>query len=127
MRVDPDTGRETYGNIDAPPIPIERSTIGAFGFAATVSNEIESSARRIGKTLTRGNFDTAMALARRRPGAALVHHSDRGSQYTAMAYQAVLAQRGVAASMSRAGDCYDNALAESFLATLKTELIDRRP
>lgn len=82
-------------------------------------------AEHLGGALTQDAL--AMALARRRPGAALVHHSDRGSQYTARAYQAVLAQHGVAASMSRAGDCYDNALAESFFATLKTELIDRRP
>jgi putative transposase len=68
-----------------------------------------------------------MALARRRPAAKLVHHSDRGSQYTATAYQALLVEHGVTVSMSRAGDCYDNALAESFMATLKTELTDRQP
>lgn len=82
-------------------------------------------AEHLGGELTRDAL--AMALARRRPVADLVHHSDRGSQYTATAYQALLAQYGVAASMSRAGDCYDNALAESFMATLKTELIDRQP
>jgi putative transposase len=81
-------------------------------------------AEHLGGELTRDAL--AMALARRRPSAALVHHSDRGSQYTATAYRAVLTQHGVAASMSRAGDCYDNALAESFIATLKTELIDRQ-
>ncbi len=79
----------------------------------------------LGGELTRAAL--AMALMRRRPAADLVHHSDRGSQYTASAYQALLAVHGVAASMSRAGDCYDNALAESFMATLKTELIDRQP
>ena len=82
-------------------------------------------AEHLGGELTRDAL--AMALARRRPVADLVHHSDRGSQYTAAAYQALLAQHGVVASMSRAGDCYDNALAESFMATLKTELIDRQP
>jgi transposase InsO family protein len=82
-------------------------------------------AEQLGGELTRDAL--AMALTRRRPTAELVHHSDRGSQYTAAAYQALLAQHGVAASMSRAGDCYDNALAESFMATLKTELIDRQP
>ena len=82
-------------------------------------------AEHLGGELTRDAL--AMALVRRRPTAALVHHSDRGSQYTASAYQALLAEHGVAASMSRAGDCYDNALAESFMATLKTELIDRQP
>jgi putative transposase len=82
-------------------------------------------AEHLGGDLTRDAL--AMALARRQPVTALVHHSDRGSQYTATAYQAVLDQHGVTASMSRAGDCYDNALAESFMATLKTELIDRQP
>jgi transposase InsO family protein len=82
-------------------------------------------ADHLGGEVTRAAL--AMALARRRPTADLVHHSDRGSQYTANAYQALLTQHGVAASMSRAGDCYDNALAESFMATLKTELIDREP
>lgn len=81
-------------------------------------------AEHLGGNLTRDAL--AMALASRRPTTALVHHSDRGSQYTATAYQALLRQHGVVASMSRAGDCYDNALAESFMATLKTELIDRQ-
>jgi transposase InsO family protein len=67
-----------------------------------------------------------MALARRRPGAALVHHTDRGCQYTAAAYRQALAARGVVASMSRSGDCLDNAMAESFFATLKAELGDAR-
>ncbi len=65
-----------------------------------------------------------MALARRRPSAGLVHHTDRGCQYTAAAYRAILASGGVTASMSRRGDCYDNAMAESFFATLKAEIAD---
>ena len=68
-----------------------------------------------------------MALAGRRPAAGLIHHSDRGCQYTAIAYQEALAARAITPSMSRAGDCYDNAMAESFFATLKAELIDTRP
>ena len=68
-----------------------------------------------------------MALAQRRPARTLLHHTDRGSQYTAASYQVILAAHGITASMSRAGDCYDNAMAESFFATLKTELIDRQP
>jgi putative transposase len=68
-----------------------------------------------------------MALATRRPaGGELVHHTDRGCQYTANRYQAVLVARGVTCSMSRPGDCYDNAMAESFFGTLKAELIDRQ-
>ncbi len=66
----------------------------------------------------------ALALAQRRPGAGLVHHTDRGCQYTAAAYQATLAARGVTVSMRRAGACLDNALAESFFATLKAEIAD---
>ena len=64
-----------------------------------------------------------MALARRRPPQGLVHHSDRGSQYASAAYQARLAQHGIRASMSRRGNCWDNAVAESFFATLKVELV----
>jgi transposase InsO family protein len=55
----------------------------------------------------------------------LVHHTDRGSQYTADRYQAALAAARLTCSMSRTGDCYDNAMAESFFATFKDELIDR--
>lgn len=66
-----------------------------------------------------------MALRARRPGPGLIHHTDRGCQYTAAAYQATLAAHGLACSMSRSGDCLDNAMAESFFATLKAELVDR--
>ncbi len=66
----------------------------------------------------------AMALQTRRPTPGLVHHTDRGSQYTAAAYQQALAQRGLVCSMSRSGECLDNAMAESFFATLKAELVD---
>ncbi len=61
------------------------------------------------------------ALARRRPQAGLLHHSDRGSQYTAHAYQAYLQRYGIQPSMSRKGNCWDNAVAESFFGTLKEE------
>jgi putative transposase len=57
----------------------------------------------------------------------LVHHSDRGSQYASGHYRHVLAEQGMTCSMSRPGNCWDNAVAESFFATLKTELIDRQP
>ncbi len=67
------------------------------------------------------------ALRARRPAAGLLHHSDRGVQYTGRAYQACLAAHGVEASMSRAGNCWDNAVAESFFATLKTELVTAAP
>jgi len=69
----------------------------------------------------------SMALARRRPEPGqLVHHSDRGCQYTAHDYQEVLTNHGITASMSRSGNAYDNAVAESFFASLKAELIDRQ-
>src|SRR5216117_4031599 len=64
-----------------------------------------------------------MALARRRPPQGLLHHSDRGSQYASGDYQRALAQHGIVCSMSRRGDCWDNAVAESFFATLKVELV----
>jgi putative transposase len=60
----------------------------------------------------------------RRPHAGLVHHSDRGSPYASAEYRAELAAGGIIASMSRTGDCYDNAVAESFFATLKAEHVD---
>jgi transposase InsO family protein len=63
-----------------------------------------------------------MGLARRRPRPGLLHHSDRGSQYASAAYGAILAGHGVERSMSGAGSCWDNAVAESFFATLKVEL-----
>lgn len=63
-----------------------------------------------------------MALESRRPEAGLVHHSDRGVQYASGDYAAALEARGIVASMSRSGDCYDNAAMESFWSTLKTEL-----
>jgi putative transposase len=61
------------------------------------------------------------AVHSRRPGPGLLHHSDRGSQYASGAMAALLAQSGAAASMSRKGNCYDNAMMESFWATLKAE------
>jgi putative transposase len=64
-----------------------------------------------------------MALTRRHPPQGLLHHSDRGSQYASGDYQEVLAQNGILCSMSRRGDCWDNAVAESFFATLKVELV----
>lgn len=64
-----------------------------------------------------------MALAQRRPGLGLMHHSDRGSHYASHAYRALLAAHGITQSMSRKGDCWDNAVAESFFATLEHELL----
>ena len=66
-----------------------------------------------------------MAIGRRRPPRGLIAHSDRGSQYASRAFQRVLREHGVICSMSRKGDCWDNAVIESFNATIKTELIHR--
>lgn len=65
------------------------------------------------------------AIVRRRPGTDLIHHSDHGTQYTSLAFGRRLRESGIAASMGSVGDCYDNAMAESFFATLETELTDR--
>ncbi|GHO64037.1 hypothetical protein KSC_029290 [Ktedonobacter sp. SOSP1-52] len=67
-----------------------------------------------------------MAVAWRKSVPGLIHHSDRRSQYASICYQLQLQQYGMLASMSRKGDCYDNAFAESFFATLKTECVDRQ-
>lgn len=77
--------------------------------------------RAIDRWLTLGAL--GMALKRRRPRQGLVHHTDRGSQYASTDYQIELERAGIVCSMSRKGNCYDNAVAESFFATLKTELV----
>jgi putative transposase len=69
----------------------------------------------------------AKALLQRRPGEGhLLHHSDRGCQYTSAEYRRALAKHGITVSMSRRGNCWDNAVAESFFATLKTELLHQK-
>ena len=66
-----------------------------------------------------------MALKRRCPGAGLLHHSDQGCTYASEDYQTVLEAHGITCSMSRRGNCYDNAVMESFFSTLKSELGER--
>ena len=68
-----------------------------------------------------------MAVQRRCPAAGLLHHSDRGCTYTCDDYRRYLASRGITCSMSRRADCYDNAVMESFFATVKKEEADRFP
>ena len=65
----------------------------------------------------------AMAVHQRRVRPGLIHHSDQGAQYSCLAYQRQLVSLGMVASMSRKGNCYDNAVAESFFSTLKNELV----
>jgi transposase InsO family protein len=66
-----------------------------------------------------------MAIAQRQPGAGLVHHSDHGCQYTSLSFGRRLRAAGLVASMGSVGDALDNAVAESFFATLECELLDR--
>ena len=68
----------------------------------------------------------AMALARRRPDRGLIHHSDQGGQFVSLAFGKQACAAGIAQSMGSKGDCFDNAVAESFFATIKKELIHRR-
>jgi putative transposase len=67
-----------------------------------------------------------MALSQRRPKPGLVHHTDRGSQYTSQAYQALLTRSDIICSMSRKGNCWDNAPTERFFGTLKRECTHRQ-
>lgn len=92
---------------------------------------IDLFSRRVVGWATSDTNDRALALSAldravgsRRPPAGLVHHTDRGSPYASEDYRAALAASGLLASMSRTGDCWDNAVAESFFATLKAEWVD---
>jgi putative transposase len=81
----------------------------------------------VGKTLSRTLAIKAlkMAIRTRRPARGLIHHTDRGSQYASTDYRKILHDCGIVASMSGKGNCYDNAVAESFFATIKKELVHR--
>lgn len=89
-------------------------------------------ARRVVGWATSSKNATALALRvlesplrDRRPPPGLIHHSDRGSPYASADYRAAVEVVGVVASMNRTGDCWDNAVAESFFATTKAELIEQ--
>ena len=88
-----------------------RKVIG-WGMGATLEQDLVSGALE-------------MALGQRQPNVGLLHHSDRGSQYASHRYQELLQQQGIVCSMSRKGNCWDNAPVESFFATLKKELVHR--
>jgi len=64
-----------------------------------------------------------MAIWKRKPAQGLIWHTDRGSQYASDSHRKILQQHGIEQSMSRKGDCWDNAVSESFFHTLKTELV----
>ena len=74
------------------------------------------------KDLVLAEYTLEMALRRRCPGAGLLHHSDQGSTYASEDYQAVLEAYGITCSMSRRGNCYDNAVMEAFFSTVKSEI-----
>ena len=84
--------------------------------------------RAFGRRMTTDPVGRAFgqAASARRPEAGLIHHAGRGSQYGGREYQASLASYEMRCSMSRRGNCYDNAPAESFFGTLKTELVHHR-
>ena len=84
------------------------------GWAMSESNDTELTLRALDMALTSHN-----------PPKGLLHHSDRGSNYTANDYRQALSDRSLEVSMSRKGNCWDNAVAESFFATLKKELVNR--
>ena len=93
---------------------------------------LDLASRRVVGTAMGPTLDTALALAAlrqalgtRRPPPGLLHHSDRGVQYAATAYRNLLARHGAVQSMSRRGNCWDNAVAESFFSTLEFEVIMR--
>lgn len=79
-----------------------------------------SMGERIDQALVRGAL--AMAIEHREPGPGLIHHSDQGAQYRSAAYQDLLKAHAMVPSMSRKGNCHDNACVESFFSTLKNEL-----
>jgi transposase InsO family protein len=82
-----------------------------------------SLASRLEEALTMRALNMALATREIRSWTGMLHHSDRGSQYASTEYQSALTSHGITASMSRKGDCWDNAVAESFFATLKAELV----
>ena len=107
------------------------STWEGWAYLATV---IDLSSRRVVGWALAGHMRTSlvedalsMAFTRRRPAAGLIFHSDRGAQYTSGDFAALARANGVILSVSRKGECWDNAVAESFFATIKRELIDQRP
>jgi transposase InsO family protein len=109
------------------PWPGDLTYVAAWAGGLYLAALLDAHSRRVVGWAMADHLRTELALGSRRPGPRLVHHPDRGCQYTAAAYRAVLTGQRVAVSMSRAGDCYDNAMAESFSATLQAELAAARP
>ena len=107
-------------------IPTEEGWLYLAGHKDLFTREIVGYAmgHRITKNLVSQSLFKAVAV--KRPGSGLIHHSDRGSQYCAYEYRKLLDQFNMKASMSRKGDCYDNAPMESFWGTVKNELVHHR-
>jgi putative transposase len=107
-------------------IPTEEGWLYLAGHKDLFTGEIVGYAMgsRISKSLVSQSLFKAVAT--KRPGSGVLHHSDRGSQYCAHAYRKLMDQFKMRASMSRKGDCYDNAPMESFWGTLKNELVHHR-
>jgi len=116
--------------------PVNRVWVGDITYLATregwlyLAVVLDLASRRVIGWAMRHTLDGAltrdaltMALTGRQPGPGVLHHTDRGSQYAADAYQTLLTTHGMTCSMSRVGDCWDNAVSESFFATLKRELL----
>ncbi len=104
-------------------IPTEEGWLYLAGHKDLFTGEIVGYA--MGSRITKNLVSQSLfrAVAAKRPGSGLIHHSDRGSQYCAHEYRRLLDQFKMRASMSRKGDCYDNAPMESFWGTLKNELV----
>ena len=107
-------------------IPTEEGWLYLAGHKDLFTGEIVGYA--VGNRITKHLVSHSLlrALAAKRPGSGLIHHSDRGSQYCAHDYRRLMDQFTMTVSMSRKGDCYDNASMESFWGTLKNELIHHR-
>ena len=107
-------------------IPTEEGWLYLAGHKDIFNGEIVGYA--MGERITKNLVSESLfrATAAKRPAKGLIHHSDRGSQYCALQYRKLLEQFGMTASMSRKGNCYDNAPMESFWGTLKQELVHHR-
>ena len=106
-------------------IPTEEGWLYLAGHKDLFTGEIVGYA--MGNRITKNLVSQSLfrAVAAKRPGAGLIHHSDRGSQYCSIDYQAELEKHGILVSMSGKGNCYDNAMVETFFKTLKSELVWR--
>lgn len=107
-------------------IPTEEGWLYLAGHKDLFTGEVVGYA--MGTRMTRNLITQSLirAVSAKRPGPGLIHHSDRGSQYCSQEYGKILNQFGMQASMSRRGNCYDNAPMESFWGILKTELVHHR-